>query len=660
MAITQECIWQGQQIRRSIPKTRDPFINVSLLSLGHGEDGEERFWISSWNSTSGSTAVCVTESGKERVYRFTPPHNGFYSVAQEDPDTIWLCGNLSEVVRLTLSTGQMEAFPTGASSALVFKGMVLDPVNRKLFAHAYPIPNRVAFSFDYGNRRPSKVFNNVTDCLYMCSNFACGDGTYIIVAYTPRITFLHWDPRTDALEEVEFPKAFEEDTQVETKPSWVRSFIRDDENHVYIPGQGWFNPVTRSIIAGGPRPEREMVWISRIGRYAWGGEQRDHLVDIFKWDMETGKVALVCTIPDAFAGSAGISASSKIVAVNLYGMFFRYDAHTGELEETKRLSTDSVAMVDCLLRINEERLLGTPFITQAFWELNLRTGEGKDLGRAAPDFGEILQVWKIGIKVYMAAYAGGQLVEYNPDQPSNYPQNPRVVARPAGGQRPVAATQIGDVLYYSDTHKYGNLGCILTRYDTVSDHPTYKDNPVPDQVIRSMYYDQGSNALIVGTTMEADCNSCAPTSDLCYFASLDPITMDVLDTSPAPAGTKLASVCGPLGDGDYYCTVKGTFDGEEKVTYSFTLSADSLEVPELSAMNKWPSDVEKVIWAGKPGLFVLNRGTRFELWNMREPQLIQLLHDEDGVYHASVQEDSLYLLKKFELIILENCLMESE
>ena len=51
---------QGKPQRLPLPKTRDPFINVSLKPLGQGEDGEERFWISSWNRNSGSTGVVVT------------------------------------------------------------------------------------------------------------------------------------------------------------------------------------------------------------------------------------------------------------------------------------------------------------------------------------------------------------------------------------------------------------------------------------------------------------------------------------------------------------------------------------------------------------------------------------------------------------------------
>src|SRR4051812_45666483 len=111
-------VWNGRVLSVPIPKTRDPFVNTNLISLGPDQDGQERFWISTWNSNVGPLAVMVTETGAARVYRFPArgdgTRGGYYSAALEDPDTLWLCGSLSRVVRLTLSTGKYEEFPTGA------------------------------------------------------------------------------------------------------------------------------------------------------------------------------------------------------------------------------------------------------------------------------------------------------------------------------------------------------------------------------------------------------------------------------------------------------------------------------------------------------------------------------------------------------------------
>ena len=65
-------------IRIPVPRTRDPFVNTPLRSVGPGADGVERFWISTWNSTSGCLAALVTEDGRHRIYRF-PEFGGFGS-----------------------------------------------------------------------------------------------------------------------------------------------------------------------------------------------------------------------------------------------------------------------------------------------------------------------------------------------------------------------------------------------------------------------------------------------------------------------------------------------------------------------------------------------------------------------------------------------------
>ncbi|MDF2670539.1 MAG: hypothetical protein K0R67_2845 [Paenibacillus sp.] len=652
---SQDTVWQGEIIRAAIPRTRDPFINTSLLALGPGDDGEERFWISSWNSNSGSTGVIVTESGKERIYRFPPLYGGFYSAAQEDEDTLWLCGNLSKVVKLTLSNGEIEEFETGAPSALVFQGMALDRQHGKLFASAYPMPTTASFSFDFRNRVPSKVYMSLTKELYMCSSFENGDGTYTIVSYNPQISLLHWNPLDDKVEKVTLEESVAGTLPPLKNSEGISRLIRNDEGLWYFPGKGWYNPLNRSLTKDGPRPEQEMTWFARIGDQAWGAAAHNSDVRIGLWDMQDNRVKDLCIIPDGFAGSVHLTTSAKIVAVNLYGNFYRYDGITGELEMTKVLPTDSLAEVDCLLRIDKDRLLGTPFITQAFWELNLATGVGVDLGRAAPGPGEILETWKFGDKVYMAAYVGGELVEYDPGKPAKFPINPRVVAAPPGGQRPVAAAQIGEVLYYSNSHKYGNLGCIVTKYDTSSGTPLYKDDPIPGQMIRSLCYDIGTRSLLAGTTMHADVNSCTPNSDLCYFARLDEHDMSVVRTAAAPLGTTLAAVHGAVTSGSYLCTVRGTFN-DEAATYWFVMAADSLEVPELQQMGRVPKNMKRLLSTGQPGLFLLQIEDRFELWNMQTEQRVQVLYQDSTVYRCLVQDDSVYLLKPEEVVILENCL----
>jgi hypothetical protein len=650
--------WDGQILRAPVPPGRDPFINTPLLPLGKGADGEERFWISSWNSVSGTTGVLVTESGKERIYRFGPPHSGFYSAAQEDSDTLWLCGDLSRVVRLTLSSGTMEVYETGAPPALVFAGMTISHATGKLYAAAFPPSGPTAFLFDYQNRRSVRVYENICDERYMRAHFPNGDGTFSSVMHIPGLSLMQWDPQAEMLEKV----VSHEDIPGLTLPVdahlKVDRFISNAQGQWYFPEIGWYDPRTRRFSSDGPRPTEEMVWFARRGDMVWGlgGDNGQKVVG--KWNLENGEVEKVCSVTDVHSSSAVLSANGKIVIVSIYGDFSRYDGDTGALEISRRLPTDSIAHTDCLRRIDETRLLGTPFITQRFWEVDLKTGRGFDCGRAAPGAGQITKTWKIGEKIYMAAYAGGELMEYDPATHPHFPENPRVVATSPHAMRPVAAADDGRNLYYSSNHHYGRLGCVVTKYDTATGLASYFDDPIPGQAIRSLRYDGSTHSLLAGTTMHADCNSAEPASSTCYFARFDADDFSLLEQHAAPQGAGLAAVHGALEPGRYLCEVSGTFDGEMRTRW-FVASLSDFKVPGIEGMEPPPEKLRRIIATEKPGLFVLFIGDEIQLWDMRCRKLLTILCSQGAeFYNGFAEGDSLLLATTREVVVLENCLTD--
>lgn len=577
-----------------IPKTREPFINTPLLPLGDG-----RFWISSVNRTVGTLGVVVTMEGQCRVYNFEPRHSSFYGAAAENPNTLWLCGDLSRVVRLDLRTGNYEEFSTGAPEYLVFQGLVLDPATGKLFGAAA----KGAFSFDFRTRKPVKVYPPVGPDRYSRFSLPNSDGTYSVGMEIPEASLLRWDPVAETL------------TQQPVKSLRGR------------------------LLGLEKLPEREMTWFARRGEEVWGIAPTS---TVHVWDGQT--VRELAVLPDCSEHNLAL-AGDKLIAVTRYGEFRRYDAQTGALEISKRLPTDAVGHVDCLVRIDKDRLLGTPFITQRFWEVNLRTKQGRDCGKAAPGGGEILQTWRLGGKIYMAAYTGGELVEYDPTLPANFPENPRVVADPPQGMRPVAAANDGRHIFYSCSAPYGTLGSVLTKYDTKTGIATYRVNPLPDQQIQSLWYDKPTNCLIAGTTTQADCESAPAKSDRCFFARINADDLSVIDQIPAQPGTTIARVLGPMGRSRYLCTCFGV---EGRPVFVLDLKTWARQDLVYSGL--------RPLATGKPGWFIRNIRGQIELWDMRRERCERVLFKNFTGYRILVENESVYLCFPTEIVVLDGSL----
>jgi|GEM_PF-1018555 len=657
--------WNREIMRVAIPATRDPFINTFLTPVGCDEYGAERFWISSWNSNLGTQGVLVDENGRERIYRFPLPHAGFYSCVQEDNDTLWLCGNLARVVRLTLSTGDYEAYETGAPAALVFAGMAIDRVHKKLFAVAYP-GKVTAFSFDYEKREPVKAYDDVyagsnlppeKQAIYMRYHFPNSDGTYNIVLMIAGAVFLRWDPAKDTLEPFQLkdahPHRWEAEKQRVEKyfNGDIAFIVGENPDHYYLPYLGWLDSTTNQF-TDGPRPEREAKWFARRENLAWGWRGDGTTSTISLWNLNDGSVRDICEIPDFKGGGVCLSRNNKIVAVTIYGQFLRFDALTGEQEISRILPTDVVGAVDCLCRIDEERLLGTPFITQRFWEANLKTGEGSDCGRAAPGVGEVLLTWNINQKIYMASYTQGILTEYDPATMVDFGENPRVVAEAPDGMRPITAAQDGETLYYSCSYHYGHLGCVLTKYNVLTGEVVYRHNPVPGLSINTWHYHKPGRCLIAGTTIHADCRSCPPTEEQSVLARVCPDTLEVLEVKSIVEKSWQSLVYGQLNDATYLVQV---FSAEDDRGW-YRVDAQTLESLPLTHPALEDADLNYVKYTGKPGYYIWRIQKRFELWDMNRMECVMLLHPGEDVHLCFVQGDSVYLGTHKEILVLEDCL----
>lgn len=636
--------------RVPIPKCRDPFVNATLTSLGVGGDGQERFWTSTNNAIEGAMGVVVDEWGGYRIHQFRPggglAHMRYYSVAQENADTFWLCDRIDTFVRLCLSDGKYTCHSTGGPAGTCFHGMPFDAATGKLFViggggHPHGI------SFDTRALKLAAVHDLAGWDLYTSSWFANGDGTYTVISRCPGLSMVRWDPRRETVRRT----VLDERIDMHARTGLPLRTIRDDRGRPYLSRYGWYNAARGRFLKTGPRPEQEMTWFGRDGSHAYGAVESGENAMIHEWDMTTGRVRHVRDFPDCQMHQMALSRSGKLICVTQNGVFYRCDAATGAIECTLQLPNMAIGPVDCLVRVDEDHVVGTPFITQRFWQANIRTGEGRDCGRAAPGFGEIMQTVRVGRKTYMAAYTGAELMAYDPARPARYPENPRVAAWPPHAMRPVAIAAGGGSVFYSCSSVYGTLGSTLAGYDTQTGRSRHAVNPIPDQMIRSLHYEPSSRSLLAGTTYDADCGSCRPTTDLCHFARIDAETLACTDRRPAPHGASTARVVGPMGRGRWGCVCE--MRGEPRYVW---LVIDRDLKPVGEAPVPLPAGNRQIARAGKVGMFVLANEDRIELWDMRKEKRISVLCRQGGVRRLFVQDRSVYLALAREIVVLENCL----
>lgn len=647
-----ECPVARRTRRVAIPPCRDPFINNLLFAVGQEPGTPERFWITTWNSVAGCTGALVDEAGAHRLYHFREPlRGGFYSVAAEDHDTLWLWGNLHEVTRLSLRTGKYECFPTGGPSGLVFHGMAHDPATGKLLAVAntYAGAGPTAVSFDTRRRETARIYEHVASDWCLHGHFANGDGTYTVVADCPGTSLLHWDPLAETIAVTRLHESVDLHEQMATGSHY--RLVQDAEGRVYFPGCGWYDPLRRRFAQGGPRPDREMTWFAHREGTIIGAAYTGEGTVVGLWDTASGAVRQTATFTDTGLQNVNLTAGDKLVAVSMYGEFSRRDLQTGRLELSRLLPAEAIQHTDCLRLIDRGRLLGTPFITQRFWEVNLKTGKGYDCGRAAPGGGEILQTWRLGGKLYMAEYGGGRLVEYDPQVHPHFPENPRVVANPPGSMRPIAAADDGRCLYYACSAHYGLLGSAVTRYDTRTGAYQTAVNPLPDQRIVSLAYDRKGQRLLAATHFDSDCQSCPATSDKCYLAALDARDLSVLAQLAAPAGTASAQIIGPVRPGRWLVRLRGTF--AEGGDLLLELGGDPLALAPLGAAWPVPQGWTAICPTTKAGRFVVQGHKSVELWNLAQKKQLQVLSTRGAGRRLLVDGDTIFLLGDRDILILE-------
>jgi len=596
--------------RYSIPMTRDPFVNTPFVRAGvDPETGDERFWCSSWNANVGCIGVLVSSGGKGRVYRFAKGKGyagcGAYSAIYVGDEKMWLISDTSCIRRLDLTTGDVEEFETGAKQGLVFAGMQYDEKTGKLafFSHPYDKSGLLGVCFDTKTCKTVRLWEKFTESTSAVGGCVNPDGTHTFRFTVVAPSLWRWDPETD-----ELTKAY--DFPADCVPNL--SPLSGEKGH-YMQGLGWFDGYT--VTPNDPAPERDMEWFGRCGNLAYGvmGDT------IYRWNMETGEVVrLFEKISDSMCI---LDKNGNILTFGRFAQFCKY-APDGAILISKQFDASTYGHVDCIAPTDDGKIVGTPFITQRFWVFDEVTGIGYDAGKAAPGGGQVAKIWNHSGKIYLASYTGATLTEFDPKKPANYPENPILVAKAPTGMRPVADAADDRYIYYSSNHHYGHIGCILTKFDTVTGESLYRDDPLVNQQIISLY--RSKDALWAGTTWQSDCRASVEPDKESYLLRIDPDTLEVTDKYLAPTDVDHVHVYGEI-DGDLLITHRGA-----------TVGKFLRFMPELGAVMDLYDIPEKTHMIARAGdKYILLRDGKIERWSLGKEAVCEavLLEDAD-VYNV--------------------------
>ncbi|MEG2857682.1 MAG: hypothetical protein RR994_03575, partial [Clostridia bacterium] len=517
-----------------------------------------------------------------------------------------------------LKTGETTHYPTGLPHALSSAGFCFDETTGKILSSTFCQVDhtRKAFIFDTNTRKIVKCFQNLpVSGNQLAASIRLRDGSFLGAYVVPKLELVRWYPERDEIEIVSGALSLDE-------IEWSYTLTARADGAVYIPQHGWFNPQENCVVAGALAPS-EATWFGTRGTKMYGLEcTRGGNAILREWDTESGSVHAIYEIPDCGSSACCMTRDGQIACIGRYGHFIIIEPDSGALLRRETLESDSVGELDCIYRADNNTLIATPFITQRFLQIDMKSGRGYDMGRANNGIGEVLQIAGACGKIYMASYTEGQLSEYDVSLRMLYPENPATVAMPGhNALRPVAMCQSADSIFYACSHDYGYTGSVLVRFDIRSGKHVACDNALGARMIRSLAWDDGIGCIVAGTTYEADCRSCLPEVDTCVLACIDAVTLAATRTVTAPHGTYEASVLGRV-DGGYLvsCLNEAAANPDLQLdtapsTKLMLLNADDMTLSDIKP-HKIICTPKNTFFTGVTGRYLIGDGDTLALWEL--------------------------------------------
>ncbi len=535
-----------------LPDTPLPFVNTEIAEIE--VDGQVRLVSSIWGGLNGGRIYIFNPDTGESICRHLPEGiGGAYMLRPASDGRLYLgCGEGSLVV-YDPAADRFEVLVSGELDGITWGGCVTDSLA------VWSSSPSDACVYNWRERKLLKTFRPL-DSSPSSSHYAhnvteCPDGKILLGLNVPQAKLILLDADT-----LEAKSHTPEALAGQSYTQWL-AFLDTERlavvtgNEILILRYPSFELVRRIGPPGdaesGHHLQRRACCLidGKVFSLFWPGG------DLYRIDPSTDgsnwKLVRERFVGDAPAMLHAL-ADRYVCALDTGGRFLRYDTQTGEIFD---FQLDSAGPMDtetmCVIP-QTGRIFGAPYINQRFWEIDLQTDRGADLGRAAPGGGQICcMAWdEQTARLIMASYTTCTVTAFDPAAPASWPENPRPLAKIGHEQmRPKSIAHDGRFVWLASSAEYGHLGGALSRLDPAGGEIRVWRNIVPNQTPNRLLINPAAKRIYFATEVYADGDSTPATERTAQLVAFDTENLSIDRQQAVRDGTRIARLLAMLPSG---------------------------------------------------------------------------------------------------------------
>ncbi|MCX7805497.1 MAG: hypothetical protein N3A38_09950 [Planctomycetota bacterium] len=467
---------------------------------------------------------------------------------QADGDGMIYCG-ANDLYRVDPDTGRSELLAAGV---IPNDGIWGGGVTSKLVVLGSSTPDNMLVLYDRRAGRVARVIRPLHPrAFYVYRALEAPDGRVLVMSSLPRAVATLVDQDSLDVEQFE-PEALTGAT------NWHAGQFIAPEVFFAVSGNMAFlfeYPGFRTV-ARIPPPEgvsgfsrTSFVLGGRVG--IWGmGTNMLYLLDAkrCRWEpMLDGPVVPVRSDEDLYCSAYAALDDGSVCGFTADCVFFRVEPG-GRAAKTERMDIRGPVMAwGPMAVVNEpgfHKAWGSTHVVQRFWEVDLETGAGRDLGDSGPGGGQVNDMlWDPEQRMlFLASYGSCTLLAWDPRGDGRFPENPRVIARIGHDQmRPIQLLRRGSAAWMISNSHYSHFGGALSRICLRTGRTdVYRSFLATLAPTRMLVNPLRPGELCISTTIHADCGSAVPLEKEAKLFVFDMNRREVLqEMAPRPGAQTL-------------------------------------------------------------------------------------------------------------------------